>query len=149
MSVNRERVQLLVDALRSGEFTQGNSALEYVEDGVAKNCCLGVACRIAQRNGLELTTWESDIDFVNLDDETNAYKVVFASGGENPNANFLPWSVSQWFGFDSQDPSLKYLDEDDGEETERFDPASDLNDGMSFDFNQIADAFERTYLSEE
>lgn len=35
-----------IKALTSGEYTQGEGYLEYEEEGVRKNCCLGVLCRI-------------------------------------------------------------------------------------------------------
>lgn len=40
--------QKWVDALRSGEYEQGK---EYLEDD-NKYCCLGIACSIAEENGI-------------------------------------------------------------------------------------------------
>ena len=38
--------QKWVDALRSGEYTQGQSCLRKTVEGVSTFCCLGVACDI-------------------------------------------------------------------------------------------------------
>ncbi len=42
---------LVVAALRSGEFTQGHHSMQ--RNG--KYCCLGVACRVAERHGVDVT----------------------------------------------------------------------------------------------
>ncbi len=43
---------LVVAALRSGEFKQGHYAMQ----GAGKYCCLGVACRVAERHGVAIAT---------------------------------------------------------------------------------------------
>lgn len=48
--MNRERVQLWVDALRSGEYVQG---ADYLRDS-GKHCCLGVAMEVALKHGAVL-----------------------------------------------------------------------------------------------
>jgi len=133
IEVNRERVRLLVDALRSGRFEQGIGALE--RNG--RHCCLGVACVVARENGLALTT--------GTDDDA----VVFGLGpvnspewSEDSRLAHLPRSVMEWYGFDDTCPDL-----DDG--TGDFESAVELNDHLRYDFDRIADAFERTFLREE
>lgn len=83
MSANTERVQLWIDALRSGEYKQIKSQLG--KDGVGY-CCLGVACEVAIQNGLAIertVNSRGDIDF----DE----------GGCE-----LTSTVMEWYGFDNE-----------------------------------------------
>lgn len=45
--MDRQKAMKWVGALRSGKYKQGKVALEIVrKDGVKRNCCLGVACRV-------------------------------------------------------------------------------------------------------
>jgi hypothetical protein len=122
MSVNQERVQLLVDALRSGEYKQVLGKLEGKRsDGKVGNCCLGVACRVAIEHGLHVTQEES--------------------GGQtlfDGNGGALPTSVSEWYGFEGSNPKLLNA-------KIRITSGVDMNDGASR-FELIANAFERTYL---
>lgn len=134
MSVNKERVRLWVEALRSGRFKQGHHALFRKKDDtllsvvsqgyrplspdVERYCCLGVACAVAL-----------EIDGIT---PSGGYDVV------------LPWEVAQWFGFtsdvtrDPQDPDVV--------EGPIQTVLSTLNDSYNYDFNRIANAIERTYL---
>jgi hypothetical protein len=141
VTVNRERVQLLVDALRSGGFAQGTGRLL----NAGKYCCLGVACVVAQESGLRLRLQtdenDGDVNFGNPLDWD--YDHDYAQ---------LPGSVKDWYGFDSIDPDLTdVLTEDDDlpydtTEEPAIMPASTWNDDYDRDFTWIADAFERTYL---
>lgn len=158
MAVNKDRVQLLVDALRSDNFHQGRDALEYVDDsGITRNCCLGVACRVAMANGVELTAVPSKIDFTTLDNGANAPKVIFASTrtyGSSVNfasqdtygssVNFITPEAIKWFGFDSGDPVIEV--KIGGKLISK--TATEANDTHSLSFAEIADGFERTYLTE-
>jgi hypothetical protein len=128
MTVNRERVQLLVDALRSGRFEQGRGAL--LRNG--KYCCLGVACVVAQEAGLKLRMHEEDgdVSFGNPDNWDSDQ-----SSGE------LPLMVTDWYGFDDNDPDLTNEHDKHHRRT-----AAAWNDD-SYTFAWIADAFERTYLA--
>lgn len=129
---NKERVQLLVDALESDQFKQGIGALERFSDAFSKqpldaveNCCLGVACRVAMANGLDLPTERVFVDRVRFGDETG----------------FLPWQVREWFEFNTSDPALWTSDEFDEQST-----AVSMNDGRAMNFRGIAAAFKRTYI---
>ena len=51
MTPNKENIQKWVDGLLSGEYEQGRGKLN--KDG--KFCCLGVACEVAIKNGLNLS----------------------------------------------------------------------------------------------
>jgi hypothetical protein len=130
MTVDKERVQLLIDALRSGGFEQGKGRL--LRDG--RFCCLGVACVVAQHSGLLLRTEVDDDYDVHFGDPDN--------WGADANYSMLPRSVQDWYGFEDQDPELE---DDDGDLT----PASTWNDEYDKDFAWIADAFERTFLTGE
>lgn len=126
------RVQQLVDALRSGEFAQATDALtrltSYLIDiggGEATgetHCCLGVACIIAMRNGVELR----------MEDHGSIRYY-------NEESQHLPPVVRNWFGFDSNSPAI--LDE-----YMQIQDSAEFNDA-GHPFDQIADAFERTYIN--
>lgn len=47
-------VEKWLEALESGEYEQGRTYLHTKENGVEEYCCLGVACEVAQANGIEL-----------------------------------------------------------------------------------------------
>lgn len=115
MTVNKERVQLLVDALRSGEFKQRYGGLKGIaHSGGVSHCCLGVATEVALRNGAE-------------------------SRGNAWDGTALHWELTRWYGFESGNPIIRPA------------PCRDAvaaNDICKLDFNQIADAFEETFLRE-
>lgn len=121
----QERVRLLVTALRSGKYRQGKYSLVRYDAKAKKKkyCCLGVACEVARLGGLELSV-RSEEGLVSYDNHDST----------------LPESVQDWYGFDRTDPLLIFDDD--------LECASHLNDRMEgLKFGQIADAFERTYLS--
>jgi hypothetical protein len=43
-----------IRCLRSGEFKQARNRLYELDGDVYANCCLGVACQVAEANGVEL-----------------------------------------------------------------------------------------------
>lgn len=51
--MNPEVKQLWIEALRSGEYKQGEGALH--NNITDEYCCLGVLCDVALKNGVELT----------------------------------------------------------------------------------------------
>jgi hypothetical protein len=58
-----ENQQKWVEALRSGKFKQGIGQLEQVDDeGNSFYCCLGVACVIAEENGVEVETFDGHLE---------------------------------------------------------------------------------------
>jgi hypothetical protein len=79
--VINENAQKLVDALRSGEFKQGQSQLRFGD----RYCCLGVACELYRREtgDGEWREAHDDGDF------------VFSLGDER---YYLPKAVCEWFG---------------------------------------------------
>lgn len=85
--MNHEKALLLAEALESGKYNQGYRVLERCTvqgDGSVKvtNCCLGVATRLAQEAGVQMTEM--------LDHDT----VVF-----NGNSTTMAPNVRAWFGF--------------------------------------------------
>jgi len=85
VKTKKARRRHLVEALRSGEFQQGNGQLERTaSDATPKHCCLGVACRVAMRDGLDLEVDESRLN--TRFDEQQYY---------------APSSIVEWYGFRS------------------------------------------------
>lgn len=150
----RQRIQWLVDALRSGRFTQGQGRLgcrekTYDSDGVlsqtygpVKNCCLGVACEIAIEHGLDVVRGVDSINGAQM--ERFHY---------NHDTDFLPEAVRDWYGFVGNNPKVLFDDSAgyDGSSQRLFSVAF-LNDGdvdiqiEPLTFEQIAEAFYKTYL---
>lgn len=131
MTPNKERVQKLIDALRSGEFKQIKGKIKSDEG----HCCLGVACEVFKKetgtgNWIQVNSLPgARIEFrMNLDD--------WSAG------DYLPVAVRDWYGFDVDDPRLIAGQND-------FKNATTMNDQMDWNFNQIADAFERTMNNAE
>lgn len=105
-------------ALRGDEFAQGQEALEKVySDGTVLHCCLGVACRVAMRQGLKLQ---------DMPDQREGYKVTTFDGHDG----YLPESVQCWFAYPEDNPA----------------GAASLNDGGE-SFAVIADKLETLFPS--
>lgn len=104
--------QKWVDALRSGEYKQTTETLQD-EYGY---CCLGVACKVAEQNGINVNT-----------DEDN--------GDISGDSLFSQQDVKNWLGlYDNEGlfettPSKCYL--------------TTLNDTEGLDFDEIADYIEK------
>lgn len=119
--VNKERIKLWVDALRSGEYKQGEGRLARVNNTY---CCLGVACDLAIKNGVDIIRQIYIID--------NCYSY-------DDEASFLPLKVREWLGFNSNDTHGKLS-------SSRYDTLTKANDsGLSF--NEIADLIEQEYIN--
>lgn len=136
--VNKERVALLIEELRNGGRKQGKGALLRIRNGEEEACCLGVACEVARANGLQIATVKDgtrgcDCELCTRTDVRREYD------GE---INHLPPSVQEWYGFFSKNP---YARTSDGCEY----TAVQMNDELEMPFSEIADAFERMYLSED
>lgn len=132
--VKAERMKLWTAALRSGEYPQAKGYLK-TDEGF---CCLGVACEVAIKNGLDIET----------NDDNLGYKTTSYGGSEYFENSTLPREVMEWYGIDKINPSVVYEiteDEvdDDGilllEGRPFSTEISELNDTLGFDFNQLAD----------
>lgn len=142
-SAFRERNALLVKALRSGEFVQGLKTLQTVVREAGKllptarrQCCLGVACYVAQYHGVPVYMREMS--------ETTVFAIVNGGNESDGSTNTAPDAVRDWFGWQENNPEL-WTDE--GSEVS----AATLNDGGAYrgpkSFGVIADAFERTFVT--
>ena len=87
---NKERVQLLVDGLRSGKFRQGQMRLRYGD----VFCCLGVACEI-YRMETGKGEWK----------ESHPGTQRFTLSDESSDMALLG-TVRDWYGFDDTNPSI-------------------------------------------
>lgn len=114
--MNRKNIQKWVDALRSGNFRQGQGTLCT---GGRYYCCLGVACEIAIENGVEISK---------RTDQFSNYTYY------NNEPSTLPIIVRDWLGVDSHDPVVE------GESL------SNWNDVRGANFSTIADMIEEAYL---
>jgi len=54
MIVNQKNVRKLVDALRGGKYHQIQGMLCVVRGNQTFHCCLGVACRLAIKDGVQI-----------------------------------------------------------------------------------------------
>lgn len=132
------RIRAFITALRSGNFQKGTNMLTGVfPDGTQKDCCLGVACKVAIGQGLPLQT-----QLVSLT------KVEYATFGDLQNEGFagglLPSSVADWYGFLGTNPAFFPAGVSTYAEAT---PAATLNDGWGWTHSDIADAIERTYIT--
>lgn len=79
MTVNKERMELWASALEANGDKQCTS---YLSDGRGRHCALGIGMTVAAAHGVRLT-W-----------------------GDWNEESALPDSVVQWYGLDSEDPTL-------------------------------------------
>lgn len=88
--MNKENITKWIEALRSGNYTQGRGRLHLTRttDGVDRFCCLGVAC--------DLYRQEHQIEKVVLNNGTIMY-------GNERESNYLPVEVRKWL--ETNDPN--------------------------------------------
>lgn len=128
---NKENIRKWVTALRSGEHEQGTGSLN--ENG--KKCCLGVACIVAA---------SERPDFIQVGEEPThdnpegGYRVTYDGEG-----GYLPTSVVGWLGLDTINPHVGIAPDDGRRLT-----ATMANDTYHWSFSDIANAIEKTYLTE-
>lgn len=118
---------LWVDALRSGEYEQGEGVL--AEDG--RYCCLGVLCEVAIKDGVPLKRV----------DQGEHYMSTLYGVGINLESHILPSVVTDWAGLNSDNPLVSVVvfagDEED------IDVWLTYNEGMSLaEFNDNYGTFE-------
>lgn len=136
--MNVENVKKVIAALRSGEYEQGRTALERQPSSgeSPKLCCLGVTCREAMRNGVE----------VRVSKRPGLILTKF-----DGNDVSLPPAVAQWIGMDTN--PLLVIPPSVAENADCFPnvlaSAATLNDVYKFSFNEIADCFEATIAKEK
>ena len=122
-----ENRQKWVEALRSGDYKQGQKRLRIMDDNTF--CCLGVACDIS-----ELNKW----NVFGYGQQLFSYgQQLFGHG-----ITMLPSEVSNWLGLTSHEGELFFIDEE-GVLTMTY--LTNLNDS-DYTFEQIADIIEMGYL---
>lgn len=132
----KARVAKLVHALRTTKKQQGRSRLaRYLNSRKREYCCLGIACEVAIKDGLKLKHNKETIAFYGGKTET----VTTYGDDYDSSYSLLPGNVVEYYGFNSSDPRLVTADGDASS-------ATFLNDDLRYNFEKIADAFERTYL---
>jgi hypothetical protein len=95
-----ENAQKWVEALRSGEFKQGEAYLHTRDNGEDYYCCLGVACVLAEREGIvERITDDGNPDRLGADPSRHNQW----HDKEDTKAAVLPESVRIWLGLASVD----------------------------------------------
>ena len=122
--------QSWVDALRSGRFEQGQTALHRERPGETDTfCCLGVACQLAIEAGVdvEVTRVESD------------ERVCYGDLGGSP--SYLPKPVQEWLGLASSSGDYYEVADEDDEEGYDKNTLASRNDHDA-DFDEIADIIE-------
>lgn len=172
-NINFERIRMWIDALRSGDYTQTSGTLERwtpespleIEAGrrgeikkIVKNCCLGVVCDVAIKNGLKLDTnrkaRESDgkITWPEYDyKDLGGLQLVPIDIDFNNCSSYLPYDVAEWLGFTDgkevdTNPTVAGVRKNPPAETFRARRLSQWNDTFGWTFADIADALERTFL---
>jgi hypothetical protein len=107
----RRNRRIWVEALRSGEYEQGNGKLQTLS---GKFCCLGVACDVFKEDNPDVKAeWVESYDCVEFIVHTNEPKPACYCGSCPPQIGFrkevesgLPGdSVNNWLGFDGEDCS--------------------------------------------
>jgi len=132
---NKERIQLWVEALESGEYAQTTGSLRETEtqvggkwrpqqdvpgsDGPVREayCCLGVAAEVALSHGFDPNEMDWDIPC-------------------------LSPGLQEWYGFDAPDPLIH---------PDALEPLTAVraNDQKGWNFTKIAVAIRETYLLDE
>lgn len=85
MALNKKRVKLLIHALKTTRRKQGRGRL--CKDNTY--CCLGIACEVAIANGCKV--------------EKDRVGKQVSYDGETA---YLPQSVKNWYGFNTNEPDL-------------------------------------------
>lgn len=142
--VNKDRLKLGLEALRSGEYIQGQRALAPIvttSDGREEQrfCCLGVLCEVAIKNGLDTVESVEAIlqkGYRNVEDEGSDESVTYS---------ILPQEVRDWYGFSTSVPAVNVIEQRGVSSYE----VTHLNDISGWSFDQIANGFAKTYLEEE
>jgi len=127
--LNSHRIGLLVEALRSGDYTQGKGQLRNpgVDGEPDEFCCLGVACDVYRKHAKK-GKWEGK-GFLHPDEDDSSRMTP-------------PYSVMRWFGL---------LDMDGDVNTDpvlrpggyHHTTAMEMNDDGNFTFKSIANKFEQ------
>lgn len=150
-----DNLSVWLETLKSGEYQQTTGRLSTInEDGTQTFCCLGVACDLALKAGLDLNVETSE------DDDSVLY---------NEEGGILPKLVRQWLGVNDMNPMIS-IENSHFDPTLKFESAyselhdlyqqvsprylvhdrvTQLNDDYGLTFEQIAQLVEYAGFSEE
>lgn len=132
----KERIRKFAHVLRTTKKQQGvGKLIRYLSPWKKEYCCLGIACELAIKDGLKLDQTKKTIEYYGASSEV----VMLFGSSRDETYSVLPTEVMRYFGFTDDDPTLRVSGWD-------ISTATDLNDERRYSFEQIADAFERTYL---
>lgn len=126
----KENRKKLVEALRSGTYSQTKGALR---DNVGF-CCLGVACDIALKNGLQEQEWEWKYS-----EYSHQWAFLNVNKAQDE-TEILPDEVKKFYGFLSV--SGNYALEGDSDEVYDKKSLTTHNDDDDWSFKMIADIIE-------
>lgn len=127
-----------VDALRSGEYEQGDSALKQDD----KFCCLGVACDLFLRHEGK-GRW---ID--RADEEYDPTFFVFEADEDDHDVYYLPRAVQKWLGISSRQGKVLEKTHLPSKPHVRVDSLELMND-HGFSFDELADQIETNLKVDE
>ena len=134
--MNQEIKTKWVNALRSGDYEQGQGALRNFD---GQYCCLGVLCDLYDKHRMEEFGAESSwaVDTVSL----NEYISVL---GDRSEVGVPPNAVVDWAGLSDNNPDILVdLEDEIGEEKYQYELAiAELNDDKGLTFNELADLIE-------
>ena len=123
------RLQVLCDALTSGEYQQTTGVLERIDPDTEKvlgHCCLGVAAREAMKMGLPVEVTRDSV-----------YRTSF-----NGNENVLEQTIYTFYGLPDGNPEVKVslCDSHDASNL------AQVNDSREYDFPAIAEIIKTTFI---
>lgn len=129
---NRGNMRKFIEALECGQYEQGSGRLRQGD----RFCCLGVACDLAMKNGVEMKI-RKDAPAVSCGnpqctacgDEGQTWVYEYDMG-------YLPVAVQEWLGIDTQNPILSGC------------TATWWNDHEKASFTSIGQLFRHEYLDE-
>lgn len=122
--------QRWIEALRSGKYKQGRSALRYPGPEGDEFCCLGVLCELAVEDGITARGEDSGY----ADDMS-----LFGYGNGLPSR-----AVQEWAGLDDSSPDVIVREGDAPRiEHQHGSDLAQLNDDEGLTFEQIANVIER------
>lgn len=130
-----EKKEVLVTALRSGNYLQGAEALTKIElDSLIEyDCCLGVACKLAEAPSK-----------IRQDKRVYSYHPEYRL--YDWESSYLPQELADSWGFDGRNPTLPFIFRNEAEVANKHFQASlaGCNDG-GCSFDQIADVIQYFY----
>lgn len=139
-TVNKNNVKLWIDALRSGNYEQGQMVLS----GDNQYCCLGVACEVFNKHNPD----QLRIEVKNKD---NVFTKSLASTVKCYNDRYqtLPETVIGWLGLHSSNPdvSIRLPKDETQDEDITIVSLAELNDDYGLSFSQIADIIEQYFIN--